>query len=89
MIICDRCVLVNASYFVIFNEINVDKCIFIILYVSSFYIAVLAGFLLNKKCYLKKNKKNRHTPVMVYDDLIINKHTVVDYNTNRPRPMTF
>ena len=44
MIICDRCVLVNASYFVIFNEINVDKCIFIILYVSSFYIAVLAGF---------------------------------------------
>ena len=34
-------------------------------------------------------KNNRHTPVMVYDDLMINKHSVVDYNTNRPRPMTF
>ena len=32
---------------------------------------------------------NRHTPVMVFDDLMINKHTVVDYNTNRSRPVTF
>ena len=34
-------------------------------------------------------KNNRHTPVIVYDDLMINKHTVVDYNTNRSRPVTF
>ena len=34
-------------------------------------------------------KNNRHTPVMVYDDLVINKHTVIDYNTNRSRPVTF
>ena len=34
-------------------------------------------------------KNNVHTPVMVYDDLMINKHTVVDYNTNRSRPVTF
>ena len=34
-------------------------------------------------------KNNRHTPVMVYDDLIINKHSVVYYNINRSRPVTF
>ena len=34
-------------------------------------------------------KNNRHTPVMVYDNLIINKHSVVYYNINRSRPMTF
>ena len=33
-------------------------------------------------------KNNRHTPVMVSDDLMIIKHTVLVYNTNRSRPVT-
>ena len=33
-------------------------------------------------------KNNRHTPVMVYDDLMIIKYTVLVYNTNRSRPVT-
>ena len=33
-------------------------------------------------------KNNRHTPVMVYDDLIIRNNTVPYYNTNRSRPVT-
>ena len=33
-------------------------------------------------------KNNRHTPVMVYDDLMIRNNTVTYYNTNRSRPVT-
>ena len=33
-------------------------------------------------------KNNRHTPVMVYDDLMIRNNTVSYYNTNRSRPVT-
>ena len=33
-------------------------------------------------------KNNRHTPVMVYDDLMIRNNTVAYYNTNRSRPVT-
>ena len=33
-------------------------------------------------------KNNRHTPVMVYDDLMIRNNTVPYYNTNQSRPVT-
>ena len=33
-------------------------------------------------------KNNRHTPVIVYDDLMIRNNTVSYYNTNRSRPVT-
>ena len=33
-------------------------------------------------------KNNRHTPVMVYNDLMIINNTVSYYNTNRSRPVT-
>ena len=33
-------------------------------------------------------KNNRHTPAMVYDDLMIRNNTVSYYNTNRLRPVT-
>ena len=33
-------------------------------------------------------KNNRHTPVMVYDDLMIRNNTVSYYNTNRSRSVT-
>ena len=33
-------------------------------------------------------KNNRHTPVMVYNDLMIRNYTVHYYNTNRSRPVT-
>ena len=33
-------------------------------------------------------KNNRHTPVMVYNDLMIRNNTVYYYNTNRSRPVT-
>ena len=35
--------------------------------------------------YQVHTKNNRHTPVMVYDDL---NNTVLGYNTNRSRPVT-
>ena len=38
--------------------------------------------------YQVHTKNNRHTPVMVYDDLMIRNNTVLDYNTNRSRPVT-
>ena len=38
--------------------------------------------------YQVHTKNNRHTPVMVYDDLIIRNNTVLGYNTNRSRPVT-
>ena len=34
------------------------------------------------------HKNNRHTPVMVYDDLMIRNNTVLGYNINRSRPVT-
>ena len=33
-------------------------------------------------------KNNRHSPVMVYDDLMIRNNMVSYYNTNRSRPVT-
>ena len=33
-------------------------------------------------------KNNKHTPMMVYDDLMIRNNTVLDYNINRSRPGT-
>ena len=38
--------------------------------------------------YQVHTKNNRHTPVMVYDDLMIRNNTVLGYNTNRSRPVT-
>ena len=32
--------------------------------------------------------KNRHNPVMVYNDLMIRNTTVHNYNKNRSRPVT-
>ena len=38
--------------------------------------------------YQVHTKNNTHTPVMVYDDLMIRNNTVFEYNTNRSRPVT-
>ena len=37
---------------------------------------------------LLDSSKNKHNPVMVYNDLMINKTTVSNYNINRSRPVT-
>ena len=41
-----------------------------------------------RRAYQVFPKNNRHTPVMVYDDLMIRNNTVNYYNTNRSRPVT-
>ena len=33
-------------------------------------------------------KNNKHTPVMVYDDLMIRNNTVLGYNINQSQPVT-
>ena len=58
----------------------------IVLSVSSYMCNELGGGRRRLIRFTPRTKK--HTPVMVYDDLMIRNNTLLSYNINRSRPVT-